>query len=599
MLRSRKCIEIYEFSPFRLDVVLRQLFYNDTPIFLPSKTLDILILLVENSGRLVTKEELLRQIWMNQFVEENNLTVRISALRKALGGKGGKRFIETVPGSGYRFAARVKEIFSHRTETNDEAFRSIAVLPLLNENNQQRLNYLCDGITDSLIGSLSQLATLKVVSRNIVFRYKGMDIDPLAAGAELGVSAILVGKLNQINNYLILSVELTNMAGGSRLWGATFKRQVSELFNLPEEIAKEVSRRLRIKVSKVEQDLIAKRHTDNSEAYTLYLKGRYFLNKRSEPGVNRSIKYFMKAIKQDCHYAPPYTGLADAYLAMSGYGLVSPRRTMPKARSAILRALEIDNQLAEAYVSLGTIKSQFEYEWTVAESAYRRAIELSPNSETAHRYYSILLVKLGRLEEAIAEARLAFNLDPLSLGMHLTLARVLYLAKQFDVAVEYCQAILDLDPEYGPANGLIGMVYLEQKHYEAAIREYKKYVFFSESTTPASRGKGGRSNAESPGWDSDPETIGVLGHTYGAAGKRKEAIKILNKLKEMAKKRYVEPHSLALVYIGLNDKNKAFEWLEKAFAERTAALTYIKVWPLFNHLQDDSRYNEMVKRMGL
>lgn len=599
MYRNKKHVEVYEFGPFRLDLMVRRLYLQDNPILLSAKTFDILKILVEHLGQIVTKEELISQVWVNQFVEENNLTVRIASLRKALGESTENRYIETASGRGYRFVARVQEVPNRRSESEAETLNSIAVLPLINENNQQKLNYLCDGITESLIQSLSQLADLKVMSRSTVLRYKGRKVDPLAAGQELGVGAVLVGNLNQISGSILLNIEVVDVNDGSRLWGAVYKHQVSDLFALQEEVAREVSDSLRIKLSKVEERRIAKHYTDSAQAHHMYLKGRYFGNKRSVLGVKRSIDYFRKAIKHDPRYALAYAGLADAYIMIAGYGLAPPRKIIPKARAAALRALEIDDRLAEAYVSLGLIRSNFEWDWAGGESAFRHAIDLNPNNGATHHYYSMLLARRGHLDRALAEILTAFEMDPLSVPIHLAIARILYFSKQYDVAIEHCKEMLEIDSKFGIANGLIGMVYLEQKNYEGAIRELEKMLPLSGVDYPVSRKKGGTPRGAVPVRESDPEAIGVLGFAYGEAGEWKEAIKMLNRLKNLGKRRYVEPYTLALVYIGLKDKDKAFEELERSYANKNNILTYIKVWPLFLRLQNDSRYDDLVKRIGL
>lgn len=599
MYLNRKIVEVYEFGPFRLDLMVRRLYLKDNPVLLSAKTFDILKILVEHPGQIVTKEELISQVWINRFVEENNLTVRIASLRKTLGESTENRYIETVSGHGYRFVARMQEVPNRRTQSEDEVFNSLAVLPLINENNQQRLNYLCDGITESLIHSLSQLGELKVMSRSTVFRYKGRNVDPMAAGQELGVGAVLVGNLNQISGSILLNVEVVDVNDGSRLWGAVFKHQVSDLFTLQEEVAREVSNGLRIKLSKVEERRIAQRQTDSSQAYYLYLKGRYFGNKRSVLGVKRSIDYYRKAIKNDHRYALAYAGLANAYITISGYGLAPPRKIMPKARAAALKALEIDDRLAEGYVSLGLIKSNFEWDWESGESAFKRAIALNPNNGAAHHYYSMLLARRGRLDQALAEILKALEMDSLSVHIHLAIARILYFSKQYDAAIEHCKEMLEIDSKFGMANGLIGLVYLEQRNYEGAVTEFKKMLPVSGVDYPVSRKTGGAPRCAIPVQEADPEAIGVLGFAYGEAGEGKEALKMLNRLKSLGKQRYVEPYTLALVYIGLKDMDKAFEELERSYADKNNILTYLKVWPLLKRLENDSRFDALVKRIGL
>jgi len=597
MFRNRKRADTYEFGPFRLDVVVRQLYLHNKPIPLPGKTFDILKILVEHHGQIVGKEDLISQVWPNQFIEDNNLTVRVAALRKTLMESADTRFIETVFGYGYRFVARVEERSSYRQDDSAGRFLSLAVLPLMNENNQQRLNYICDGITENLINSLSELSGLKVMSRSSVFRYRGRDVDVLVAGEELGVSAILVGTLNQITNSIVINIELVDVKDGSRFWGATYRRQVSELVAIEVEIAGEVSESLRLKLTEVDKSRMAKLPTDNSQAFHLYLKGRYVGNRRTEIAVKKSIEYFRKAVSKDPQYALAYAGLCDAYLRMAGYGLAAPRKTVPKARAAVLKALELDDQLAEAHVSLGLIRAHFEWDWAGGEKAFRRAIQLNPNNGAAHHYLSMVLARRGHLEEAQREIMKAFELDPLSVHIHLAIARIYYFLKQYEAAAEQCKGMLEIDPKIGTAHGVLGLIHLARNQYEPAIKELKAMLPFS-GMAPPYRKEGGTNEAV-PVRRADPEAIGTLGYAYGMAGKTNEAIEMLKILKAQAKKRYVEPHAFALVYIGLKDYDQAFEWLERGLADRNNVLTYIKVWLLFDPIRDDPRYLPLVSRMGL
>jgi adenylate cyclase len=597
MAFSRRQLATYEFGSFRLDLAARGLFFGVEPVPLTSKTFEILRALIENSGRLVTKEELMNKVWGSQAVEENNLTVRIAALRKTLSRYSQNRYIETVFGHGYRFAAKVEEIPGRRAVSKkDEVFSLIAVLPLRNENNQPTLDYICYGVTESIINSLSQITDLKVMSHSTVSRYKAVDLDPRVIGEELEVQAILVGNVRQRDGHIIFNIEVVDVSDGSRMWGTTYQRQFSDLHDLQDEIAREVCDSLRIKLSSVDVRRIRKGHTSNPEAYHLYLKGRYFWNKRSA-AVLRSINYFKRATRVDPQYALAYSGLADAYIMLSGFGFGPPRKIMPKAKRAVMRALDIDNQLTEAHVSLGLVLSNFDWNWSEAEQAYCRAIELSPDKAPAHHYYSILLAKQGRLDKAVAEIRKAFEIDPISLHVHMARARISYFAKQYDVAAKHCKEMLELDPTFGPANGLISMVYLEQKHYERAISQCKRMIPFSGRDYPGRNKKG--INGTPGVWEADPEAIGVLGFAYAQAGNRKKANEMLKRLEQLEISRYVEPLSVALVHIGLKDYDKAFEWLDRAFADRSNILTYMKVWPFFSGLKNDPRYQVMVKRVGL
>jgi TolB-like protein len=599
MFPNKLRIVAYEFGPFRLDLVVRQLFHQNKPIPLSSRTFDILKLLIESREQVMTKRELIRRIWLGQFVGENNLTVRMSALRKVLSESVENRFIETVPGYGYRFVSRVHEVLSEYGEPHEWLVDSLAVLPLINANNQQRLNYLCDGLTESLIASLSQIANLRVMARSTVFRFKGRQLDPQEVGRELGVRAVLAGKVNQVNDSLILNIEMIDVKDGAYLWGARYECQVTDLIGFQEGLAREVAENLQIRLSKVEESRIAKRYTENPEAYNLYLKGRHFWNKRSVGGVKKAIEYFRSAIRHDPRYSLAFAGIADAYIVLSSYGLRPPKETMRKAKAAALKALELDDQLAEAHVSIGNIKSSFEWDWAGAEGEFKRAIGLNPYYAPAHQYYANFLAKVGRIDQAIAEIHKAQEIDPLSLSVNLTMTKIYQFARRYDEALRKVREILEIEPLFGPANGVMGLLYLDIGRYQEAIAQVKALLRFSAGDYKVAHVRARKPGQRSPLPDSDPEAVALLGYTYALAGKRNKALKILDELGELIKQRYVEPHCLALVYIGLGDKDKAFEWLDRAIRDRSSSPTFIKVAPFFDSLKTDPRYDALVRRFGL
>jgi adenylate cyclase len=600
MSPNRQRMEVYEFGPFRLDLVVRQLFRQDIPVPLPPQTFDILKILVENRGLLVTREELIQQIWQDQVVEENNLTVRMSTLRKALGQGAGNRFIETVPSYGYRFVARVRQLLSEHAEPQEEeAFDSLAVLPLINENNLHRLNYLCEGITESLITSLSHIANLRVMAYGTVSRYKGRELAPREVGKELGVRAVLMGKVNQVSDSLVLNFEMIDVKDGAYVWGAKFRRQVNGLIAFEEELAREVSENLRIRLSRAEESKISKRNTDNSQAHHLYMKGRYFWNKRNVFGVKKAVEYFRSAVRHAPRYALAYAGLADAYFLLSNYGLRRSKETMRKAKAAALRALELAPQLAEAHVSVAIIKSNFELDWAGAESEFKLAIELNPYHSQAHHYYASLLTKLGRLDEALVEISKAQEIDPLSVSINLFMGKIHYFARRYDKALKKGREILEIEPRFAPALGIMGLAYLEMGRYREAVREFNAMVRMSTEQYIPPPGEGNEGGQKSTLPDPDPEALSFLGYAYAVAGKRNKALQILDRLRELRGRRYVQPENFAMVYIGLRDHDKVFEWLERTFAERSSTRAFIKVYPFFDSLRSDPRYDELVRRVGL
>ncbi len=583
----------YVFGPFRLDLVMRRLILNGNPIPLPSRTFDILKTLVENRGELVTKEFLFKHVWLGRFVEENNLTVRISELRKALREPAEHRFIETVPGYGYRFVAKVREVSEAPAKSQDEGFKSLAVLPLINENNQQKLEYVCEGVTETLITSFSHIANLRVMARSTVFRYKRSDLDPRTVGEELDVQIVLAGKVNQSSKHLVFDLEMIDAKSGWHIWGAKYRRRVSDLVTLPDEIVKEVVPNLRLTFTTTEEKQVSNGYPANSKAYEMYLKGRYFWNKRTIWWTRKAIQYFRRAIELDPRYSLAFVGLADTYLAIAGFETRPAREAVPKAKAAVLEALKIDSELPDAHLTQAKIKSSYELDWEGAEKEFKLAIQSNRFDGHARQHYANFLTKLGRFDEALSEINEAFSLDPLSIAINLTMGKVYYFARKPALAIKKARELLEIEPSYGPANGLIGFAYLEMGRFEGAITQFE-LMFDSLSYAPTDAPAATR-----PSRYSDPEALGLLGYAYGVAGKRDKALEVLEQLTELGKRRYIQPHNIGLIYLGLGEDDSAFEWLDRAFVDRCSPLTYMKVWPFFDRLRTDPRYIELVQRLRL
>ena len=585
----------YAFGPFRMDQVMRRLMLNGKPIPLPSRTFDILRILVENRGELVTKEHLFEQVWPGRFVEENNLTVRMSELRKALRDSSETRFIETVPGYGYRFVAQVREILDdHGLQT----FKSMAVLPLINKNNQQKLEYVCDGITESLITSLSHISNLRVMSRSTVFRYKRSDLDPRTVGEELRVEIVLVGKVNQASHHLEFDLEMIDAKSGWHLWGGKYRRRISDLVTLPDEIVRQVVPNLQLALSATAEKQVASAYPANSKAYEMYLKGRYSLNKRILWRTINAVRYFRRAIDQDPRYALAFVGLADSYLLIVGAESRPAREVIPKAKAAVLQALKIDSNLADAHLTQAKIISTYEFDWDGAEREFKLAIQLNPFHAEAHQQYANFLTKLGRFDEALNEINKAFGIDPLSIGINLTMGKNYYFARKYALAIKKARELLEIEPGYSPTNGLIGFAYLELGRFAEAIEQFEIMYEGMSSLVRApapSSGASHKTDLTRP----DPEALSFLGYAYGVTGERNKALDVLGKLMKLRKSRYVQPHNLAVVYVGLGELDSAFEWLDRAFIDRCGPLTYIKVWPFFDRLRSDPRYKALIQRLGL
>ena len=457
---------------------------------------------------------------------------------------------------------------------------SLAILPLVNASGDSNVEYLSDGITESIINNLSQLPQLRVMAHSTVSRYKGQKTNPQEVGRDLHVRAVLTGRVLELGDRLIVRTELVDASDGSQLWGEQYNRHLTDIFEVQEEISREISEKLRLKLTGVEQKRLTKRYTENIEAYQLYLKGRYHLNKRTAEGIKKAIEYFEQAIEIDIHYALAFAGLADCYtlLGSAGYSASAPQEAMPKAKVAAIKALEIDDTLAEAHISLAFVKFRFDWDWEGAERGFERAIELNPGSATAHHWYALYLTAMGRLREAITKIKQAQELDPLSLIINSAAGRIFHFARQYDRAVGAYQKTLEMDSNYGEAHLNLGLTYEQKGMYEEAIAELNKAITLS----------GDR-----------PIILAVLGHTYAMAGRRGEARDALDELKELSKRCYVSSLDIAIVYMGLSEKDRAFEWLQKAYEDRSGLLVFLKVEPLYDSLRPDPRFIDLARRIGL
>ena len=468
------------------------------------------------------------------------------------------------------------------------AIDSIAVLPFVNESGNADAEYLSDGITETLINSLSQVPGLNVKARSSVFRYKGKDVSPQTVAKELGVKAVLNGRVVQHGDDLTLYLSLVNAATENQLWGKQYNQKLTNLVTLQSEIARDVSENLKRKLTRADEQKLTKSYTANPEAYRLYLQGRYFWNRRTEKDLRKSIDYFNQAVALDPNYALAYTGIADAYSNLSmgfNFALPRPEKTFPNAKQAALRALEIDNTLAEAHASLGLVKERWDWDFADAEAEYRRAIELNPDYATAHHRYGVFLAAMGRFEESISEFERARALDPTSLIIASDSARPYALSHRHDCAVEMLRKALDMDPNFIRAHiGLAGN-YSSMGKYEEAIAEIQKAFELT----------GGQYRE-----DGTKRINDVLAIIYAAAGRKSDALKIVAEMDEQEKQgRYFYTFTQALVYSELGDKEQAFKRLEKAYSERAPAMVDMKVAPALDKIRDDPRFADLVRRVGL
>ena len=458
-----------------------------------------------------------------------------------------------------------------------KAINSVAVLPFANQGNDPNTEYLSDGITEGVINSLSRLPQLRVMARTTVFRYKGREDDPQKIGRDLGVGAVLVGRLHPRGDLLTVQTELVDVSSGTQLWGEQYNRKLADLLAVQDEISREISDKLRLRLTGEEKSRLAGAHAVNPEAYQLYLKGRYEWNKRTAESLKNSIAYFEQAIERDPGYAQAYAGLADVYNVMGTYLRLPPQETFPKARMAAMKALELDDTLAEGHTALGMVRSHYDWDWTASEKEFQQALELNPNYANAHYFYGFsCLVPLGRLDQAQREMKRAQELDPLSPIINANLAWALIYARQYDAAIEQLRKTLALDPHFGPTHARMGQALELKGRYAEAVDELLQasgYVAMSEQQSADLR------------------------KAYASSGWKGSLLKRAEFLLENRKRNYVPASILAGLYARLGNKEKALEWLERAVAERDEWVTYMNVSPEYDDLRSDPRFQDLLRRL--
>lgn len=626
--------EIYEFDEFRLDAGHLMLYRNDEELALAPKAVETLLALVERRGQIVSKDELLEAVWPDVVVEESNLFLYLSVLRKTLGTQtNGKPWVETLRRRGYRFSGNVRlmpaangggapriepfplHVVPPRAQNADNtpheirplprSFRrwalaaaglliaiaalafaysyfvkheitSIAVMPF--ENDNPELEYLSDGMTETLIQSLSRLPKLNVKARSSVFRYKNQEKDAATIGRELNVRAILNGRVVQHGDDLTVYLELVDAQTNNRLWGSQYTRKHSDILSLHSEIARDVLDELSVKLSGADEQELAKKPTSNVEAYQLYLKGRHHAMKLTPQQAEKGVSYFRQAIDLDPNYALAYVGIADVNSALALTSNISPTEAFPKAKAALNKALEIDSSLGEAHAISCWVAFWYEWDWGGAEQHCKEATSLNPNNGDAHRAYAHLLSNLGRHEEAFAEMKRSLDVEPLDLRTNAQMGQALIHAGQVDEALASLQKSIDLEPNFWMSHLFLASAYIEKEMYDEAVAAAQKQIQMSPAQTHG---------------------IAYLGYALARSGKREEARGALEELLDRSTKGFVPPYRIALVYNGLDDKDNAFAWLEKGLNARDPMMTFLKVEPKWNNLRSDPRFKGLLRRMGL
>ncbi len=460
----------------------------------------------------------------------------------------------------------------------EKALPSIAVLPFKDMSPQRDQEYFCEGIAEELINGLTQIEGLSVAARTSAFQFKGRDLDVRRIGRELGVESVLEGSVRKAANRLRITAQLVTVSDGYHLWSEKYDRDLEDIFAIQDEISLAIVEKLRGKLLKEERSKLVRRYTDNEEAYNLYLKGRYYWNRRHEGGIQKAIELFQQTVEKDPLCAPAYVGMADCYNVSGILGHMDPRIAYARSKDAVAKALDIDDDLAEAHASLGWIKTFYDWDWTGAESEFLRAVELNPNYGTAHYFYSLYLCVMGRFDEGVAESSRALELDPIDLAINSIVGCTLYWGRRYDAAIEQMQKTLDMDPNFYLANLYVGMLLDKKEMWREAV----------EALT--------RALAVSPG---SPLAMGFIGYALAASGKRKEALEVLDRLEKLSRERFVGSFTKALIHFGLKADDRMFECLESAFAEKESWLAMLNTLPLWDGARSDPRFIALVRRIGL
>jgi TolB-like protein/DNA-binding winged helix-turn-helix (wHTH) protein/Flp pilus assembly protein TadD len=613
----------YFFGEFRFDPSTLVLYRGTERIDLTPKSAEILAELLSNAGSVVMKEELMKRAWPDSFVEEANLSHHIFKLRQVLGESDDRKLIETVPKRGYRFVGTLSSNFPDTSETASDAiarpaathwlmivvpigtlaiiaaviwfaflrpsesvnpstatksFRTIAVLPFINESGNDEIEYLADGMTETLIASLTKVKTLGVKPRASVFRYKGKDVSAISIGSELGVESALFGRLTKRGETVTLFLSLVDTRTDYQIWGKQYVRGMSELAAFQSEIGREVAKHLEAELSGADELLLSRNYSENAEAYRLYLLGNYYWGRFTEENFRKAIDQFQKAIAIDPDYALAHVGLSNSYSVLGVNGHISVAEARDRSRAACDRALQLDSGLAEAHLCDGAYKLFYEWNLAGAEAAFKRAMELDPSYLFPYELNAYVLRSQQRFDEAIAEIKKARELDPLNLLLISDLSTCYRFAGRLDDAIATYDQLLEMDPTFADGYFEKALAHSERGDHETAVKLAKRAIELSGGST---------------------KVIAGLGIAHARAGDRAKAERIIEELKTQPKEKYVSPQDIALIYSALGDRDNAFAWLEKAYAARSCWLIELNVDPAFRQLRDDPRFADLARRVGL
>jgi len=573
---TKQARRLYEFGPFRIDSAERLFLREGRPVHITAKAFNTLLVLIDRRGHLVEKSDLMRAVWEDRFVEEGNLAVTISSLRKALGDDGGEqKYIQTVPKLGYRFVGEAREVL----EREPAGVHSLAVLPFRSWSSAADVNGIKTRLADAIITRLGSTGQISVRPATVAALRSAEALgDPVTIGREEQVDAILIGQIESASNRLRVTVQLIRVRDGCLLWADSYEPSPQQIFAVEDEVALQVAESLLICLCGPMKTRAPQRNTTNSIAHRLYLEGRYFWHKRTEEGLRRSIECFERATHEDPHYALAFAGLSDSYVLLGSYGVEPASQASPIAKSAALRALQLDGSLAEAHASLGMVSFYYDWNWLKAEQEFRRAIDLDPGYIVAHNWYALNLSAMGRLDEALAQVRLAEQLDPLSFNTKIEMGLVSYWRREYPRAIEAYRKIIDLDPRFARAHTRLGMTYAAEGAFDDAIREFNEAQQLS-----------GR----------DPYLTGFIGYAQALSGNTAMARTVLEQLEQRSRSQYVPAFSMALVCVGLGAYDRAIEWFETSCQDCSTYMVYAKTDPLLDPIRSDARFDGLLNRMGL
>lgn len=568
---------ICEFGPYRLDVDEKRLLREGRVLNLTPKVFDILLVLVENEGHVMSTGQILDRVWDKVSVEEFNVTRNISTLRSLLGDTGPKRrYIETVPKRGYRFIGDVRFLAS---EEKLGKIRSIAVLPFkpLRPRDSGESHGL--GMADAIIIKLSGIKEAIVRPTQSIAKYGSPEQDPLEAGRELLVDLVLDGGIQTDGDQVRVTTQLLRVSNGSILWSDRFHVPFTNIFAVEDSIAEKVADALEVTITGRERDRMSKRYTENTFAYQLYQKGLIHWNSRTIEGLNKSIQFFNLAAEEDPNYALAYAGTASSHVLLGSFGSESlpPKEAMPRAKEAAGKAVDLDPMLAEAHTSLALVAALYDWDWPEAEKEFNLAINLKPNYATAHHWYANCLAAAGQFDAAVKEIELAQQIDQHSLIISCTVGWVYYFAGQYERTIELCKEAVKRNPNFINGHIYLGLAYVRQNEFAKALREFQKGQELSKD---------------------NPAILAEVGYAFALSGEKTKARNTISHLKKLAKQRYVSPHSIAKIHLGLGEVKRAFELLGKAFEDRSGWLIYLKTDPIYEPLRSDPKFKNLVRRVG-